>query len=183
MFQTSGYEISFVAETGRRGDDFDFTAHKNGTDVAVEVTHIKRDRFYVSTLRNKLQEKRTQVPADRPAVLCIFVKTGWVEHAAIEQDTQIVIDGFFKQSRRYGCVLINFETWHDTSVGPARARARRPYMHPNPYHSLPDTSFVRRQTLDELMERINERRIAGEVQDGEPCFSIPVSFVKWIRDQ
>jgi hypothetical protein len=181
LFDRSGYSVEFFAEAGMRGSDFDFRASKLCQCVSVEVTHLENDVFSARSLENKLAEKRTQVPRSHPAALCIWVKPSWADDPDVEAVTEGGLKKFFRGSRRFGAVLVMFDRWFTVQGGRRMfARARVPYVHPGPYHPLPDIEFVHRNTLATLLgtvdtkaERMNKAELKG------PLYSLEPSFVRW----
>jgi hypothetical protein len=73
-----GFTIHARAETGIKGNDFDFYGVRSGKTVNVEVTTLTANNFSVNTALNALKAKRTQLPPDAPAIIFCIVPDAWL---------------------------------------------------------------------------------------------------------
>jgi hypothetical protein len=79
----NGCSVSVIGESGVRGQDFDILATVRGTQVSVEVSAITGGKLSINTVLNKLNNKRDQVPRDRPAVLYVRLPDMWMQNDKI----------------------------------------------------------------------------------------------------
>ena len=73
QFLKAGFEIDARHPTGVRGQDFDFVATRDNKALNVEVTALQANEFSETTILNALRNKRKQLPADAPAVICCAI--------------------------------------------------------------------------------------------------------------
>ena len=110
LFAYNGFNVEVVTETGVRGQDFDLAATRDGVTLSVEITAKEDGPLTVETVRNTLTTKRTQVPADRPAVLYMRIPEEWmrnpIESQAIFSEAYVE---FFKKSHRFNAVVLVWE--------------------------------------------------------------------------
>ena len=110
LLSFNGCKVRVIEETGVRGRDYDLLATYHGVETSIEVTAISHRPLSIKTTLNRLQDKRTQVPDDRPAVLYIHVPLMWINNYAF---AQIVLDTavrrFFFKSRRYNMIVFMWE--------------------------------------------------------------------------
>jgi hypothetical protein len=72
-FREHGFNVEIRSERGVRGEDFDFSARKDGAPINLEVTSSTSPLFRPETISNILSSKRDQLPADAPAGLyCVI---------------------------------------------------------------------------------------------------------------
>jgi hypothetical protein len=79
LLRERGFAILAREETGKTGLDFDFAIAGLGIWANVEATSIKLPRFNETTVRNKLKKKKSQLPADAPAIIMCFLPHAWQE--------------------------------------------------------------------------------------------------------
>lgn len=77
QFFKAGFEISARPEMRVLGEDFDFTAIRDGQRINVEVTALTADIFSEKTILNALNWKRRQIPANAPAVIYCVLPESW----------------------------------------------------------------------------------------------------------
>ncbi len=110
MHVYNGFQVEIIKESGKRGEDFDLSAIKDGTAVSVEVTSKIDGPLTVRTIKNTLHDKRSQVPADCPAVLYTHIPAEWMRHEAKSSDvlTEAVVE-FIKRSKRFNIIVFVWE--------------------------------------------------------------------------
>lgn len=104
----NGFKVEIMAESGKRGSDFDLAAKKVRIELSVEVTGKDELPFTVNTIKNTLKKKRTQTPSDRPAILYMHVPAIWMDNLpkAQAQFTEAFTDFFIRSHRLNGIVLV-----------------------------------------------------------------------------
>jgi hypothetical protein len=110
LLSVNGCGVRVIEETGVRGRDYDLSATYHGVETSIEVTAISHRPLSIKTTLNRLQDKRSQVPDDKPAVLYIHVPLMWINNYVF---AQIVLDTavrrFFFKSRRYNMIVFMWE--------------------------------------------------------------------------
>jgi hypothetical protein len=100
------FGVRIMKETGVRGADFDFSVTRGGTTISVEVTSKRRGALTAQTIKNTLDSKRNQVPADRPAVLYMHVPREWMRGRRAFNLFSRTISDFFLHSRRFNAIVL-----------------------------------------------------------------------------
>jgi hypothetical protein len=106
----NGFRVQIIGESGMRGRDFDFTANRDEISLSVEVTGKEGKPLTVSTIRNTLTKKRTQIPPNRPAVVYMHLPGIWMRDRAKAQ--AIFTKAFnevFRKSHRFNGVFLVWE--------------------------------------------------------------------------
>jgi hypothetical protein len=140
----NGYDLEIVKESGIRGDDFDFTATRNGVTLSVEVTAKDDASIAVNTIRNTLNSKRTQVPQHRPAVLYMRIPPEWMEDdpgKAYEIFSE-AFNTFCKKSRRFNAMVLVWEKVVPFADGGIARGYFRACYNNLPRHPHPDLTAV-----------------------------------------
>jgi hypothetical protein len=184
LVANSGFQVEIVEETGVRGADFDFIAHGACEDISIEVTAKEPVPLTVATIRNTLQSKRDQVPADRAAILYIIIPEDWTEDANLAESIfSEAFENFFNGSRRFNAVVLVWVAALDIGEGRAFALTFRPYENKAPRHPIDDTSFLHDEhpigDLNTVRERVNNDSVKLK-KELEETFSAPhASFYDW----
>jgi hypothetical protein len=76
-FFEKGFEIYAREQTQRLGEDFDFIASRDGTEINVEVTALQEKAFQETTVANALDRKRRQLPKHKPGVIYCLLLSEW----------------------------------------------------------------------------------------------------------
>lgn len=139
QFFKHGFEIIARSEkNGRRGENFDFAARKRNQTINVEVTALTVENFNKKTISNSLQNKRTQVPDDAPAILYCVLPEVWTADPIIDWDDVLndVTKQFFRRSKRWNAVVFWIEQHLILKEGPGAAMflVRRPYTNQDARH-------------------------------------------------
>ena len=135
----NGCKVSIVKETGIRGHDYDLSATYQGIEASVEVTCITGGPLSLNTTLNRLNDKRSQVPANRPAILYVYIPATWIrlfDFARIVLDT--AIRRFFARSRRYSIIVFMWERAFLTGGHGAVTLAVQPVYNHRSRFGLPD---------------------------------------------
>ncbi len=106
LFLDDGFRIRAMQERHRKGDDFDFSARKNGVTVCVEVTTIGVATYSEKTLKNVLNAEREQLPRDKPGVIVCYVPNAWFEEPTFNQSAAREIRRLFGATGRVNAVVL-----------------------------------------------------------------------------
>lgn len=133
-FAAKGFTIEIVEEVGRRGEDFDLRVTRAGRAINVEVTEVQQALPDATRLLNKLNQKRSQLPADGPGILAIIIPDAWVLRGA---ETEAVLaeatSGFFRSSKRVNQLLVCFTAQERLASGQNQfTQYVRYYNNPSP---------------------------------------------------
>ena len=143
IFARAGFDIRMrlerrPGETKKRGEEFDFTATRGRTILAAEVTALEEKEFNERTAINALNNKRTQLPNDKPTVFFCVLPPAWGNSGIDLNDwTANVANEFFQSgSRRINRVVFYIEQHVDgptPTLGGGFITIARSFDHPNPY--------------------------------------------------
>ncbi len=105
IFMENGFAIVAVAESGVKGEDFDFQARKDGQSVCVEVTTLTPPNFSESTVENAFKAKVRQMRPDKPGVIVCVIPEAWF--AATDAVVRLVREArrLFGKSKRINAIL------------------------------------------------------------------------------
>ena len=144
----NGFDVEVVTPTGVRGQDYDLAATRDGTTVSIEVTTKEDGPLTVETISNTLDSKRTQVPADRPAILYMRIPPEWMRSRRTGQAvfTQAFVD-FFKSSRRFNAVIL---FWEDVVPFASRAGGWTGMTVWGCYNNSPRSPYARMNLLEPI---------------------------------
>lgn len=139
QFLKHKFEIYARSEkNGRRGENFDFAAQKLNQTINVEVTALTVSNFSKKTISNSLQNKRSQVPDNAPAILYCVLPEVWTSNPTIDWDDvlQDVTKEFFRRSKRWNAVVFWIEQHVILKDGPGAAMflIRMPYVNKDARH-------------------------------------------------
>ena len=139
----NGCSVQIIGETGVRGQDFDLLVTVQGVSISVEVTSIQSGILSVRAIFNKLNDKRDQVPKNRPAVLYILVPESWMKNyqAAFLAFTE-AITRFVRTSRRINIFVLVWESMKEAPGGGTLHRSLQPVFSKRPRWSIPDRAFL-----------------------------------------
>jgi len=184
-FQEEGFEVTIREETGVKKEDFDFHAIKQGRHVNVEVTAFDNARFTPTTVRNKLRDKRKQVPDTAPVVLFCMVPVTWVEHYRdLQFGLMETTYRFFATSHAFN--VVNY-TWHPiVKVGQKRIVAQNDLaiFNLNPHHVWRDQAFlVEEPPSGTELRHVNRRNDPGEWDHlaTKTATSNPFAYLDFLR--
>ncbi len=187
-FINGEFDIEIRKETGQRGSDFDFAARKARQTINVEVTAKDAEVPSEGTFYNTLQYKRTQVPADAPAILYVFLPQTWSSNeSAMKQATVAGTERFFRGSQRFNAVVIIWEIMQPLAEGMVVREVGHTFMHPNPRHKIDDASFLTGVRDETSLQHFRSRLAAWPESvrlalDANP-FNPPPSFLVWALNQ
>jgi hypothetical protein len=145
MFIRVGFDVLMRKESEpgivkKKGEEFDFTAVRGRTSIAVEVTALKEKEFYEKTAANALHHKRTQLPKDKPTIIFCVLPPHW-ENLGFnlnEWTANVANEFFLSGSRRVNKLVFYIERHIDRSSsghGGGFITVALGYDHPNPYFS------------------------------------------------
>lgn len=183
-FSKDGFEVEIVRESGVKGKDFDFLARKDSLEVSVEVTAKDAPELTVATIRNTLDKKRRQVPADRPAILYMIIPEEWTENGAeAERIFSEAMESYFRNSETFNAVCVVWYAKIKLGEGRIFALTYHPFEHPSPRHPIEDLSFLRPDNpigdLNSLRNRVktDSEGLKRELDEGHG--GTPPSFFEW----
>lgn len=135
----NGCSVQIVGESGVRGQDFDLLVTARGVSVSVEVTAIEGGALSARTILNKLNGKRDQVPANRPAVLYIRVPETWMRnYTSAFLVFNEAIKRFMRSSRRFNAIVLVWEGVTPAEGGGVLHRLMQPVYNNRPRWIIPD---------------------------------------------
>ena len=109
MLTKNGGRVDGVKESGIKGEDFDLLVTHLNAQVSVEVTAATAAIPSARAITNKLKEKASQVPPDRPAVLYLHVPASWMYEPLGRRVLGPPISRFMRNSHRFGMIVLNWE--------------------------------------------------------------------------
>ena len=80
MLTFNGIRFRFVIPIGTKGNDYDIRIEmSDGTEICADAKcKIATTEFSEATVRNSLQDARTQFPNDRPSIIFVKVPSRWL---------------------------------------------------------------------------------------------------------
>ena len=136
-FADKGHRVTIRKETGTKGNDFDFAVDLAGTTVNCEVTALEAPQFSAATIKNALGQKRSQLPADAPAVIFCTVPEVWVRDGLPLDEIDICVAEFLRATRRVNAVVVCWNAFTQLSEGGhIYANVHRPIFNLSPRHSV-----------------------------------------------
>jgi hypothetical protein len=108
LVHDAGFEISVKKpDTYIKGQDFDFSATKNGETINAEVTALTAPNFSSETVWNALHHKAGQLPKTEPALIFCAYPEGWHDPKVAPSDVfREPTNKFFRSSRRVNAVVL-----------------------------------------------------------------------------
>ena len=159
----NGFQVEILKEHGKKGEDFDLLATKDGATISVEVTSKLDGALTVKRIKNTLQAKRRQVSPDRPAVLYIHVPADWMR---LELESMPVFDEAFQKfmssSRRFNVIVLASEAVVPYLNGGIPTTLTRACFNNRPRHPLehPGLFQVQLGKTASFLERLRSTRAA-----------------------
>jgi hypothetical protein len=120
------FSVEIVEESGVKGRDFDLVVKSGGQEISVEITCKIPEIPTESTVVNTLNQKRKQVPANRPAVLYMRVPSEWMRESNIYDTLTRAIVKFAKRSQRFNAIILVWEDVTPFQTGALTAMSMRP---------------------------------------------------------
>jgi hypothetical protein len=143
QFFKAGFQISARPETGRSGDDFDFTATAGDIVINVEATALTAKEPSEATVLNALEKKRRQLPKNAPAVIYCVIPEVWLR-SNINWDEFLgkISRQVFRDTQRVNVVVFWMERHKVVTQGHGAALevVSKPYVNDRARHSM-DASF------------------------------------------
>lgn len=133
--------VKLIGKSGKKGQDFDLLATVRGMPVSVEVTSINETTVMSAhAIVNKLNHKRNQVPASRPAILYLLVPDQWMRnYTSAFLILNAALARFMRTSRRFNAVILTWERV-DLTGGISIRRLLQAVYNNNPRFHIPDLS-------------------------------------------
>jgi hypothetical protein len=136
QFMRAGFEIHAKAETGVRGQDFDFWAIRDSEWINVEVTALEGNQYALKTILNALEQKRKQLPKYGASVIFCAIPEQW-DGGSIDLNfaTMFAAFKFFARQLRVNAIVFCVE--RHRNIGPDGSKGvfmllKRTYAHPSP---------------------------------------------------
>lgn len=139
LFWSHGFAVLARPEISVAQKDFDFSISAQSVDANVEVWQATRPTFDAEALRKRLQDKKAQLPPDKPAILVCVYPEHWLDQVdGLGDELEMVAMRFFGGSSRINCVMFAHEEFND--VGQAGTLKHLSFMvaHPNPANPCPE---------------------------------------------
>jgi hypothetical protein len=139
LFLEAQYEIHARPETYVKGEDYDFSATKNGERINVEVTTLAAKQFSPKTIPNSLGQKHKQVPNTAPAIVFVGLPPQWViESRDWESYLTKVTRDFFRQTKKINAVVFMGENFFIGGV----AIIKKPYPNHEARNKMENMDFL-----------------------------------------
>jgi hypothetical protein len=144
-FHEAGYGIHVRPETQVFGEDFDFTASRDGVYINVEATALKEKEFNETTAINALRRKTKQLGIDRPGVIFCLIPSSW-ENIGMNMNewAQSLAEKFLRGTRRINVLVLQVERRIDISPDQSKGMMftiSKSFFNEEPRHSA-DLSFL-----------------------------------------
>jgi hypothetical protein len=165
LFVCNGFHVKIIKESGKRGEDFDLLATRDGKAVSIEVTSKLGGILTAQTIENTLRAKRDQVSQDRPAVLYMHVPLEWMPDTNTIPTFDDAIVDFMKRSRRFNAIVFFSEKNIPFLNGALTSQSMRACFNERPRHPFePRTLFEpalidgKRRMAFSFLERLRNKR-------------------------
>ncbi len=118
--RANGFEIEFVARRGRRGDDYDLLARREGAAIHVEAKS-RREGLLLNpaTLKNPLQSARKQLPSSGPGAVFVSIPGQWAREVNAARTVRECVDSFVRATGRINWVVLVWSHWLPLAKGQA----------------------------------------------------------------
>lgn len=182
FFFHDGFEVEIIKESGIRGSDFDFVARRQEQSISVEVTAKEPVPLTVETIKNTLNQKRTQVPAHRPAILYVLIPECWTQDGqTAEAVLSEAIGSFFKSSQRFNAVILCWQKSIVLGEGRVISEVRLPYLHCSPRHPIHSTDFLNFHPLGDINQLIQRAKAKPDelIEELKANLGTASSFYSW----
>jgi len=187
MFTDLDFRITFRAETGAKGQDFDFVATRGDVTVNVEATTLSGPQYSSDTVRNAIEQKRRQLSRDAPGVVFVVVPEEWFvgRHDEVMQLLRGDVNDAFRQTERINAVVFLNEVHEDFGL-PDRGHLGYMFdacLHREPRYPLIELIAFIDGTLHRPEASPEEARLAAlqTVHQDSPFFRWAATF--WNVDQ
>jgi len=146
LFLRGGFEIHAKAETGIKGQDFDFSAWRNGDEINAEVTVLTAKQFYLKTILNALNQNRKQLPDNRPSVIFCTLPEEW-DKCKVNLNFAVMMAAFqfFSTTRRVNAIVFSMERHQNITPDGSKgvfSLILKPFMNPRARFRLKDEKFL-----------------------------------------
>jgi hypothetical protein len=167
--------VKVIGESGTRGQDFDLLVAVRGVSVSVEITAIAADAVMSArSILNRLRQKRTQVPANRLAILYLVVPDAWMtNYTAAFLLFNAAINRFSRESKRFNAVVLTWESLNIRVPGiPAKRYLQAVYNNTArlriPDHSvfgIKTDKWGKRGYSESLLDKLRAYRLKQQIQN------------------
>lgn len=133
ILQQNGFDIQFVATSGKKGEDYDLTAERDNICLSVEAKSRRDGAVLRSpTMRNTLEKARKQLPSSGPGVIFISIPNEWTMKAENENTIGTDIKTFFRSTARVNYIMLIWHRWISLETGRTSASLVQQYDNPTP---------------------------------------------------
>jgi hypothetical protein len=181
-----GFSIEVKQEVQKRGEDFDFKATRDGLIINIEVTEIRSTRTLSKAIFNKLNEKRSQVPAGAPAIFFVTVPPKWGKNPNLLFIVMKECLNFFSRSQRINGIWFQFEDFKRIDNGICYIVVEHRLAHPSPRFKIDmDFFFSESPTINPIViseMRNNRKNIDGAIKHLMRLnIDNVLSYVEWVN--
>jgi hypothetical protein len=181
LFHRAGYQIVAKPEVGKKGEDFDFTARKNGEVINVEVTALIAPKFSNVTVGNALRGKASQLPTTSPAIIVCAYPEQWhdpkIPPSVLFQEAVV---RFFRSSRRVNAVVLVHEVHQQAGLDDYGGLffGKQVFFNPSPRMTINSMQFLVSDppmsdvSGTEILNQADMKRRVGYFRDSE--------FYRWV---
>ena len=181
LFHRAEYQIVVKPEVGKKGEDFDFTARKNGEVINVEVTALTAPEFSNVTVGNALRGKASQLPTTSPAIIVCAYPEQWhdskIPPSVLFQEAVV---RFFRSSRRVNAVVLVHEVHQQAGLDDYGGLffGKQVFFNPSPRMTINSMQFLVSDppmsdlTGTEILNQADMKRRLGYFRDSE--------FYRWV---
>lgn len=181
------YNVVIREETGVRGNDFDFAVFNNKEKINVEVSEFSSDQFSASMLKNKLNEKRSQLPPEKPAILFLTCPESWDIYGPLDFPMMRETFSFFGRTKRINAVVFQSATVKNVGPGFAWIVHSKRYVNSSARHPF-SANFLFKHSDDVSGELIVAAKNGDDLNQylldraNQADLSNSYSFLDWVRD-
>jgi hypothetical protein len=181
-FCRSGFYLHARPEVGIKKEDFDFTAVRESVSINVEVTALTTDSFKENTVMNALNQKRQQLPADKPAIIfCNFPESWAGEGIDLNSALMRLANQFLRGTQRINAIV--FQTFKQYQRGEAGGLALIENAYPNPkprIHTDLDFLFKGGGVDSRQMDKAFEPSASNSTRDSAYATLRTGEFHRWV---
>ncbi len=157
LLQRNGFSIEFIAESGKKTEDYDVRANINDSEFCVEAKS-RRDGIILNekTLTNTLQKARKQLPSTLPGIIFISIPEQWTREPTVENIIGECVKAFLRNTGRVNYVVIVWNIHVDLEVGKVSALLFRDYKNENPRNPVSLENIINSIKLPTVIDFENQ---------------------------
>lgn len=159
----NNFTVEFVEAKGKKGEDYDLFAERNGISLSVEAKSRRAGIVLgEKTLRYTLETARRQLPSLGPGVIFVSIPSEWTMDRSAEGTIKNCIDSFFRNSGRVNYILLIWHQWLELEKGKASTSFVRQYENLSPRSQVELGKVIQPLTMP--------IKLNAEKQDFTPSF-------------